>query len=237
MIAILGATEDDILYFRAKIKIEREEMILGCKKVYIGRIFREEAVIAAAGSGNYLSAMVSAIILEKYDPYLVFSIGSCYSIKRELRQGDIFIADRTYLEHVDFSSVFPANYGQIPGFPGFYLSDPELSDKAEREAYLVTQRYIQRGYLLSGDSFYSEQAPLLKLLNDHYMLEDGIRAYDNSNAGIAIACHIRQVPLVAIRAVAHEIGNPEQKLNWIRKGLECSPTIGKIITRVLIDSI
>ena len=76
MIAILGATEDDILYFRAKIKIEREEMILGCKKVYIGRIFREEAVIAAAGSGNYLSAMVSAIILEKYDPYLVFSIGS-----------------------------------------------------------------------------------------------------------------------------------------------------------------
>ena len=225
MIAILGATEDDILYFRAKIKIEREEMILGCKKVYIGRIFREEAVIAAAGTGNYLSAMVSAIILEKYDPYLVFSIGSCYSIKRELRQ------------HVDFSSVFPANYGQIPGFPGFYLSDPELSDKAEREAYLVTQRYIQRGYLLSGDSFYSEQAPLLKLLNDHYMLEDGIRAYDNSNAGIAIACHIRQVPLVAIRAVAYEIGNPEQKLNWIRKGLECSPTIGKIIPRVLIDSI
>ena len=65
----------------------------------------------------------------------------------------------------------------------------------------------------------------------------GIRAYDNSNAGIAIACHIRQVPLVAIRAVAYEIGNPEQKLNWIRKGLECSPTIGKIITRVLIDSI
>ncbi|MEE3299382.1 MAG: hypothetical protein VZR98_03705, partial [Candidatus Enteromonas sp.] len=90
---------------------------------------------------------------------------------------------------------------------------------------------------LSGDSFYSEQAPLLKLLDDHYMLEDGIRAYDNSNAGIAIACHIRQVPLVAIRAVAYEIGNSEQKLNWIRKGLECSPTIGKIITRVLIDSI
>ena len=237
MIAILGATDDDILYFRAKIKIEREETILGSKKVYIGRIFREEAVIAATGIGNYLSAMVSSIILEKYDPYLVFSIGSCYSIKRELRQGDIFIADRTYLEHVDFSAISHSNYGQLPGFPGFFLSDPELSDKAEREAYLVTQRYIQRGYLLSGDNFYGEQESVQKILNDHYMLEDGIRAYDNSNAGIAISCHIRQVPLVSIRAVAYEVGNQEQKLNWIRKGLECSPTIGKIITRILIDSI
>ena len=237
MIAILGASEDDILYFRAKIKIEREETILGSKKVYIGHIFREEAVIVAAGNSNYLSAMVASIVLEKYDPYLVFSIGSCYSIKKELRQGDIFIADRTYLEHVDYSSIYPSNYGQIPGLPSFYLSDPELSDKAERESYLVTQRYIQRGYLLSGDSFYGELEPINHLLQEHYRTDDGIRAYDNSNAGIAIACHIRQVPLVSIRAVAYEVGNGDQRLNWIRKGLEASPTIGKIITRILIDSI
>ncbi len=237
MIAIIGSTDDDILYFRTKIKIEREDVVLGNKKVYIGHIFREEAVIVATGNTNYLSAMVTSIILEKYDPYLVFSIGSCYSMRRELRQGDIFIADRTYLENVDYSSVFPTNYGQIPGLPGFYLSDPELSDKAERESYLVTQRYIQRGYLLSGDSFYTDLAPLTKLMQEHYMMEDGIRAYDNSNAGIAIACSIKQVPLVSIRAVAYEIGNAEQKLNWIRRGLECSPTIGKIVTRILIDNI
>ena len=181
--------------------------------------------------------MVAAIVLEKYAPYLVFSIGSCFSLRHELRQGDIFIADRTYLHNVDFSSFFPANYGQIAGFPGFYLGDPELSDKAEREAYLVTQRYIQRGYLMSGDTFFTDVAPLHATLQRHFMMEDGIRAYDNSNAGIAVACHIRQVPLVSIRAVAYEIGNLEQKLNWIRKGLEASPTIGKIITRILIDSI
>jgi hypothetical protein len=40
---------------------------------------------------------------------------------------------------------------------------------------------------------------------------------------------------LTIKAVSYQVGRDEQKLNYLRKGLEVMPTIGKIITKFLIE--
>ena len=235
MIAILGQSQDDILYFTAKLKIERSEEVLGKTKAYFGHLFADEVVLAAVGEGNELTAMITSVIIDRYDPYLIFSIGTCASFQRELRQGDIFIADRVYLANVDFSSEHPLVYGQLPGEAPFFVGDQTLSDKAERESYLVTNRYIQRGYLLSGSTFLSKSEDIQDILRSHFLTEESLKAFDNGSGGILLAASGKRVPVITIKAVAYEVGNDDQRLSWRRKGLEAMPTIGKIVSRALLD--
>ncbi len=235
MIAIIGQSQDDILYFTAKLKIERSEDVCGKTKAYFGHLFADEVVLCAVGEGNEFTAMITSVLIDRYDPYLIFSVGTCASFQKELRQGDIFIADRVYLANVDFSNEHPLVYGQFPGEAPFFVGDQTLGDKAERESYLVTSRYIQRGYLLSGSTFLSTSEEIEGILRGHFLTEDSLKAFDNGSGGILLAASGKRVPVVSIRAVAYEVGNQQQRLSWRRKGLEAMPTIGKIVSRTLLD--
>ena len=235
MIAILGQTPDDILYFTAKVRIEKSEDLFGKAKAYFGHLFADEVVLCAVGEGNAFTAMLTSVIIDRYEPYLIFNIGTCASFQRELRQGDILIADRIYLGEVDFSKEHPLSFGQLPGEAPFFVGDLRLSDKAERESYLVSSRYIQRGYLLSSSSFLTEKDEIDGIVRPHYLSQDSLKAYDTGSGGILLASSSRKVPVVTIKSVGFEIGNAEQRLSFRRKGLEAMPTIGKIVSRTLLD--
>lgn len=235
MIAILGVTEDDILYFKTKMDLKGTVDVFGDIKAYLGSIFKEDTIICAIGRSNYLSAMVTSAIISKYDPYLIFSIGSVGSFSDQLKQGDLFIPDRYYSADTDFSVPKIAPFGQIPGQPAFFVADTELNNKAESGAYLMTTRYIQRGYLLSGETLYMDLPPVQKIVKDHYLLEEGLVTYDCSSLGVALACTVAKTSFLTLKVVAYQIGKEDQKLNWVRKGLEMMPTIGKIITRFLVE--
>lgn len=235
MIAILGQTTDDILYFTAKMRIERSEDLFGKAKAYFGHLFADEVVLAAVGEGNAYTAMLTSVIIDRYEPYLIFNIGTCASFQKELRQGDIIIADRIYLGEVDFTKEHPLSFGQLPGEAPFFVGDLRLSDKAERESYLVSSRYIQRGYLLSSSSFLTEKDEIDSIIRPHYLSQESLKAYDTGSGGIMLAASSNKVPVVTIKSVGFEIGNPDQRLSFRRKGLEAMPTIGKIVSRALLD--
>lgn len=235
MIAVLGVTEDDILYFKAKADIKETIAVYGSIKGYRGSIFQEDVILCPMGYGNHLSAIATAVIIARYEPYIVFNIGSVASFSEQLKQGDLFIADRCYLADVDFSAPKLAPYGQIPGRPSFFVGDTSLNCRAESLAYELTSRYIQRGYLLSGDVFYMDKAPLEAVVRSHFLREEGLMAYDSDSGGVALACDEAKTSLLTLKAVAYQIGSEEQRLTWVRKGLEMMPTIGKIITRFLIE--
>ena len=236
MIAILGVTGNDILYFRTKMRIDRVEKLFGGVEVYVGKIFTEDAVLAAVGISNYQSVVATSMIIQKYDPYLIISLGIVHSFSKDLRQGDLVLVDRIYISDIDFSGRKHIPYGQIPGQPPFYLADSELLQKAETEAYLVTDRYIQHAFLLSGNVYYTSLKELEDYLGAHFRSQEGIKCTDNATAGIAFAASMGNVPAIYLMVVGEEIGNPDQKINWVRKGLEAAPTLGKIVTRMLLDT-
>lgn len=232
MIAILGTSADDILYYRGRIADLSSEQPLKGLTCYRGTFMNEDVVVAALGPSDYVSAMNTAIILERYAPYLVFNIGTVVSFNDQFKQGDLFIPSRYYLSDVDFMSAKNCQYGQIPGFPPFITGDVLLNKRAEQACYLMTMRYIQRGYLISGETSMKNQERLKTLVHDHFILQDDyLGAYDNTSGGVALACHTFGIPLLTIKAVSCQLSRPDQFLSAKRRGLELMPTIGRIIAR------
>lgn len=235
MIAIIGVTEDDILYFKTKMTIKETVKLYGETEAYVGSFSTDEAVLVACGNSNYISGIITSQIISKFEPYLIINIGVITSFSNSLHQGDIFIADRYYFAGVDFSESRLGTYGQIPGMPYFYVGDTNLNSKAESAAYAMTSRYVMRGYLLSGEKTYFNQGSFDHVVQVHYITEEGMNAYDTSSGGMALACYLGQTTLLSIKAVCLQAGQDDQKLNYIRKGLEVMPTIGKVVTKLLIE--
>lgn len=235
MIAIMGVNDDDILYFKTKMTIKETVKIYGEVEAYIGDFSTDEAIVVATGESNYRSSIITSLIIKQYQPYLVFNVGVATSFSPTLHQGDIFIADRYYFAGVDYSELHLGSYGQIPGMPYFYVGDTNLNSKAESAAYAMTSRYVMRGYLLSGEKTFFQQERFDHVIRDHYLTEEGMTAYDTNSTGIAMACYMGQTSILTLKAICLQAGKADQKLNFIRKGLEVMPTIGKIVTKLLME--
>ena len=235
MIAIVGVSADDVLYFKTKMVLEEQGNLYGDILYFKGTLSKQDVVVVALGESNYLSSLLTAIIISKFEPYLVFNIGVVCSVSPQLKQGDIFIPDRYYFDEVDFTANLMGEYGQIPGYGAFIVADGELNSAVEATSYLLTNRYVQRGYILSGNTFYLDEAPIAEHLKNHFLKVENLIAYDTSSAGVAFACQLSKTSLLTIKAVSYQVGRDEQKLNYLRKGLEVMPTIGKIITKFLIE--
>ncbi len=239
MIAILGQTEDDILYYTSRFTSGQkiDELPFGVK-AHRGNFGIDEIVIAATGYGNTMSALVTNMIIDKYDPYLVVNTGSCISLDKHLHQGDLFIADRYYLDGVRYNPLIHTPYGQIPGQPEFYIFQNSMNGQAEAASFEVGKgSFAERGYLLSGEQIYTSSKEIDEIKDNHYAyVKNMLRAYDTSSGGIAMVCFQRQVSLLTIRVVALELDAPDQLLNYTRKSLEATPVIGRVLTKIILNN-
>ena len=239
MIAILGQTEDDILYYISRFTNGEtiDELPYGVK-VHKGNFGMDEIVIAATGYGNIRSALVTNMLIDKYDPYLVINTGAVISLDKQLHQGDIFIADRYYIDGIRYNPMMNTAYGQIPGMPEFFIFESSLNAQAESASFEVGGgAFAERGYLLSGEAVHTDSKTFEEIKDEHYAYVKGmIRAYDTSSGGIALVCYERKRTLLTIRAVSMELDNPEHLLNCKRKALEVTPIIGRVLLNLILNN-
>lgn len=239
MIAILGQTEDDILYYISRFTNGEtiDELPYGVK-VHKGNFGMDEIVIAATGYGNIRSALVTNMLIDKYDPYLVINTGSVISLDKQLHQGDIFIADRYYIDGIRYNPMMNTAYGQIPGMPEFFIFESSLNAQAESASFEVGGgAFAERGYLLSGEAVHTDSKTFEEIKDEHYAYVKGmIRAYDTSSGGIALVCYERKRTLLTIRAVSMELDNSEHLLNCKRKALKVTPIIGRVLIKLILNN-
>ena len=239
MIAILGQTEDDILYYISRFTNGEtiDELPYGVK-VHKGNFGMDEIVIAATGYGNIRSALVTNMLIDEYDPYLVINTGSVISLDKQLHQGDIFIADRYYIDGIRYNPMMNTAYGQIPGMPEFFIFESSINAHAESASFEVGGgAFAERGYLLSGEAVHTDSKTFEEIKDEHYAYVKGmIRAYDTSSGGIALVCYERKRTLLTIRAVSMELDNPEHLLNCKRKALEVTPIIGRVLIKLTLNN-
>lgn len=238
MIAILGQTEDDILYYCSRFTNGEtiDELPFGVK-VHKGNFGMDEIVIAATGYGNIRTALVTNMLIDKYDPYLFINTGSVISLDKNLHQGDLFIADRYYIDGVRYNPMLNTAYGQIPGMPEFFIFENSLSVQAESASFEVGGgAFAEKGYLLSGEAIHTDSKTFDEIKENHYAyVKNMIRAYDTSSGGIALVCYERKRSLLTIRAVSLELDNPEHLLNCKRKALEVTPIIGRVLIKLILN--
>jgi len=236
MIAIIGHTNDDIIYFKAKLSKVESFFIYEGIEAFKGNLGREEVILANAREDSIVSSLIVSQIISKFEPYIVFDIGTVTSFNSKLHQGDIFIAERFYPCNVDYTLMSGVQFGQLPFFGEFFTSDTILVQDAEQTSYLFSSRYVQRGYLLSGSTFLMEPNYIEPIINNHYLQEkENMIGYDNTGYGVALACALSKTSLLCVRGVSYTLGNQEQRLSFRRKGLEIMPDIGKIITHMVFD--
>lgn len=234
MILIVGEDEDAILYLRSRLDLPHVEEVFPSLKVYLGRMGAEEVAIASVGVGLPLVTMKTTALLEKYDPYVVYNIGSVGAIKNTLHQGDILICERYYAYGLDYSGDGKNVYGQIPGLPPFFVGDLSLCERAEKEGYELGGHYLERGSLLSGDIRIFDGEDVKGDLHRRFAGYSRLTCYDNSSFGVALSCYLKNIAILTIKAVNYEAGEVSQRLNFRRKGLEVMPSIGKIIAALLL---
>ncbi|MCR4562546.1 MAG: hypothetical protein K5694_05035 [Bacilli bacterium] len=235
MILIVGSNNDDILYFKAKMHDAKETQILGEYHCFIGTISRNEVVLATLGCTNILASTLTSILIERYQPYIVFNVGTVFSFSNALHQGDIFLPERYYSSMVNYEAYGRYSFGQIPNFPPYLIQDTAFNSKVERLVFSITTRYVQRGYLLSGDKFTFRGEEIAAVVDDHYIAQEGLYAYDDHSFGVAMVCHLYNIPLCTIKGVSFQMGQDDQALSFRRKGLEIQPAIGKIIAKFIED--
>ena len=119
MIVVLGASNDDVLYFDRVLLNRKEELILNKFKASTGTIFNQEVLVI---SGLYSSALTSAVvtyILQKHYIDLVICVGRCFGLDKGVTYLKKGIAKRTY----------------VTSYNAYFLSTDNLSEEATRLIY------------------------------------------------------------------------------------------------------
>lgn len=229
MILLIGTTPDDILYYQNRMKLTATGEIQQGHPYYIGTFAGKEIALTYTGNSNLMSAVIASFMVKKFEPYLVIMIGSLYSADEGLKQGDLFIAERLYMGDVDYASFEDLHFSQALHMSSYYTTDDQYIKYIE---ILNSQAYnlkLVRGPLISMNKFFVNLKDTKKVVDaqDNYL--GGATAFDTEAGGVVAACNFMQTPWLLLKAVSYEIGQDNQLISFVRKGLEAQPSIGHLI--------
>ncbi len=231
-ILIIGTTLDDISFLKTKLFHPQEEIVAKSFPVTLGEYGGKNVVLAYTGYGQELASIATSLLLQKYEPYVVVNVGMVSSLHPGLEQGDIYVVERIYLSQVSMMELNKSKYGQFPSLPAYFQSNDDLLQKLKNISEKSRKKMIQ-GRLLSSNVFYTKKEEIEPILKDHYLKVDRIFATDTESGGVALACHLFDIPYVGLKICNYTIGKDEELLTRIRMGVRETPIIGQILTHFL----
>jgi len=227
MIAIIASRPEDLLYIKARLTFLSGEHTLkeGITTTH-GFFGSEEVVLLATGESNYLSAMYTDLIINRYDPDVIYGVGDAFALSPLVKEGDIIIGSNCYLHGVNHHANGEP-YGVIPGLPEAFPCSASLSSRALGLAGSSGIRAFS-GAILSGEKVIFDKDEFDEILTRRYAGKD-IYCYDTSTSGMALACHLHQKSFLPLRVISYVPGVEESRLRYRRIALEALPGIGRII--------
>ncbi len=227
MIAIIATYPDDLLYIKARLTLLTGERDLkeGVKTTH-GFYGSEEVVLLSTGPSSYMSALLTNLIINRYEPDVVYGVGDCFALSPLVKEGDIIIGSKCYLHGINHHETGEP-YGVIPGLPDSFPCSLSLGSRALGLAGSSGLRAFS-GAMLSGEKAIYDKDEFDNILTYRYAGKD-LYAYDNSTAGIALACYLHHKSFVSLRVISYVPGVEESRLRYRRVALEALPGVGRII--------
>lgn len=205
MIAVLGETYDSLLGLRKAmdggVSEDRPSLVLDLP-VFQGKIRGADVICVTSGTTNYLSLSSALLTIEHYHPEMIFVIGEASALSPLLHLGDIVIGNRIYVHGVNFHSQ-GLPYGTIPGLQPFIYSSIELARKMEELSSAMGSVSLMRGDIISGEKKVVDQEEFVSMVLRRYASKNHLAGYDCTSGGVAIACEIKKVPFLPLRAVTY----------------------------------
>lgn len=230
MILIIGSNHDDVIYFQSALKDVREEVILNKYRAKIGTILNQSIMVLQDVYTSYVSSALLTYIVEKYYVLMVFCVGTCLAQSKNLKVGDIAISEFATFGDVDqIRMIKGTGLGQIPGYPQMFFSHKELIKNMEEALNSVGENNYTLCTFMNS-SYYRRDKQLIEELS----LEDSVAnknkntVLDGTTTGIALACHLFDIPYLAVKIVEGQAGEKTSIEDYM-KVLEQFGVIGKAI--------
>ena len=210
MIMIVGSTRDDTLYFESIMTNKKTELVFNRYEIILGTLFNQEILLLNNVYTSYISSALVSYLISKYFIILVFSVGKCTAFSQNLKVGDIVISNKLYLADVDQTEEANAKLGQIPGFPAYYETQLDVFEYVSNA--LESRTYIPhfKGIYVSSNISYHNENQLSEFVEGEYAFgENKNVVFDNVSGGVAVGCHLHNIPFVAVKVVSKHFGEKQ----------------------------
>lgn len=203
MILIIGNNHDDVLYFESIARETREEIILKKYHATIGSIFNQQVLIVKDIYTSYLSSAIASYLIEKYHVLIIFAVGKCRALTKELRCGDIAVSKSIFFGDVDLVDACKGTkFGQVPGFPQCYDVNTNLlaimNTTLDRT---IRARHFECSFISSSvyTSDFSQIDRFQEILDVKGETVEIV--IDNDTAGICLAAQLFDIPCISVKVI------------------------------------
>jgi len=211
--AIVGAFEEETALLNQQMSNRQEHSVEGIS-FFTGKLSSRQIVLAETGIGKVNAAMVTTLVIEKFEPDEVIFSGIAGALNPELSPGDIVIAEK--IAQHDYGLVSDAGFETTATInpidnlhnPLFFAADKRLLGVARTAGERVSlnqvettegliQPKITTGVVVTGDCFVASNEFGRRLRESL-----GADAVEMEGAAVAQVCYQRKVPCIIIRSIS-----------------------------------
>ncbi|GIO27624.1 5'-methylthioadenosine/S-adenosylhomocysteine nucleosidase [Ornithinibacillus bavariensis] len=205
-IGLIGAMDEEIELLKNEMT-DKEETTIANSLFIKGKLNNKDVVLLKSGIGKVNAAMSTTILLERFSPVCIINTGSAGGFSSNLEVGDVVVSSEVVHHDVDVTA-FDYAYGQVPGMPPTFKSDPDLVKSAIHSIETIDING-EIGLIATGDSF-MEDPERVKDVRSKF---PNMIASEMEAAAIAQVCHQYGCPFVVIRALS-DIAGKESSISF-----------------------
>ena len=229
-IGIICAIPNELRYFNFS---ENPIQKIGERKFYKGAHNKHELILVQSGLGKVNAAVVSTLLIEKFECELLLFSGVAGGIDPSIEIGEVIIADS--LIQYDYGTlkdggILPFRPGSIPtGKPKNDLEySLDLKIKCMIKASLPN---VRMGKFITGDVFLQCKDTKKELFGKY-----GAQAIDMEGAAVAQVAEQFGIPSIVVRCLSDLAGADSQKLSskFLNKAAKRSFNTAQNILNILL---
>ncbi|MBQ6654250.1 MAG: 5'-methylthioadenosine/adenosylhomocysteine nucleosidase [Erysipelotrichaceae bacterium] len=209
MIAVLCAMKSELAEVVSRMsEVEVFEHLE--REYHLGKIAGRDVVAAECGIGKVASAVVCAMMIEKYHPELLINVGVAGGCRDFENTMDVVIADQ--LTYHDWNNLVIND--QPNGFAHnqyVFESDREINELAVRAFPENCRSRIYVGPIVSGDTFVTLRQDVDRILKDY----SEAYACDMESASIAHCCSAYQTGYLILRSLSDIVIRENNGLDFV----------------------
>jgi adenosylhomocysteine nucleosidase len=167
----------------------------GMREYSCGKLWEIDAVCVLSRIGKVAAAMTAATLVEKFGVTHIVFTGVAGSGDKNVKVGDIVVADSLLQHDFDASPLFPRHEIPLTGLSRF-ATDVALTERLAGAAGQITR--VHRGLIASGDQFIGKLSQIQALKAE---LPD-LLAVEMEGAAVAQVCFELGIPFAVIRTIS-----------------------------------
>ncbi len=194
-IVIIGAMEPEVEGLISEMSDKTVEIISGIA-VNLGKIGEKQVAVAKCGIGKVFAALCAEALIIKYSPSLIVNTGVGGALSKDLKTGDIVIAESLCQHDMDTSAIGDP-VGLVSGINKIYFDADKRASQILLEAAKSLGLTAREGRIASGDKFIASADDKTRITK-----EFSADVCEMEGCAIAQVAFVNNIPFAVVRAIS-----------------------------------